>query len=46
MEQELPLGRFGKPEEIAVAVLYLASHRASYVVGALLSVDGGQKAIL
>jgi len=36
----LPLGRFAKPEEIADAVVYLASARASYVNGALLAMDG------
>jgi NAD(P)-dependent dehydrogenase (short-subunit alcohol dehydrogenase family) len=36
-----PLGRVGKPEEIAQAALYLASEAASFVTGAALVVDGG-----
>ncbi|WP_415853693.1 glucose 1-dehydrogenase [Sinomonas sp. G460-2] len=36
-----PMGRFGKPEEIASAVLWLCSPGASFVVGAALPVDGG-----
>lgn len=36
-----PSGRFGKPEEIADAVLYLASARASWITGVNLTVDGG-----
>ena len=36
-----PLGRVGRPEEIARAVLYLASDEASFVIGTALVVDGG-----
>jgi NAD(P)-dependent dehydrogenase (short-subunit alcohol dehydrogenase family) len=39
-EQKLPLGRICTPEEIASAVLFLASPRASYIAGAILSIDG------
>lgn len=41
MVAHTPIGRMGKPEEIAEAYLWLASDAASYVHGAVLSVDGG-----
>jgi 3-oxoacyl-[acyl-carrier protein] reductase len=37
----IPLMRLGKPEEVADAVAYLASERASYIQGQVLVVDGG-----
>jgi 3-oxoacyl-[acyl-carrier protein] reductase len=36
-----PLGRFGKPEEIAYAVAFFASDQAAFITGQVLSVDGG-----
>ena len=38
---EIPLKRFGDPEEFAAAVTFLASERASYITGTSLAVDGG-----
>ena len=39
--KEYPIGRFGKPDDIASACLYLASDESSFVTGTVLPVDGG-----
>lgn len=41
MMSQIPLGRFGKPEEVAKAALFLASDEASYMTGQTLHLDGG-----
>ena len=42
IERELPWGRLGTVDEIADAVAFLVSPRASWVVGTCVTVDGGQ----
>lgn len=42
--ESLPIGRLGRPSELAAAALFLASDDASFVTGSLLAVDGGQTA--
>ena len=41
MERRTPLGRVGDPDDVAAAVLYLASPASAYVTGSLMRVDGG-----
>jgi 3-oxoacyl-[acyl-carrier protein] reductase len=41
LNELIPLGRFGDPDEIVPGVLFLASSAAGYVTGTVLPVDGG-----
>ena len=41
MLKSIPLGRFGDPEEVANAALFLCSHLASYITGQTIEVNGG-----
>ena len=39
--KQIPLGKFGEPDDIAAAVAFLASAEAKYITGQCLAVDGG-----
>jgi 3-oxoacyl-[acyl-carrier protein] reductase len=41
LKRLIPLGRFGKPEEVAGIVAFLVSHEASYITGEVINVNGG-----
>lgn len=42
LENNVPLKRFGKPEEVAYLVLFLSSEKAEFITGSCITIDGGQ----
>lgn len=45
LEEHVPLGRFGRPEEVASVIAFLSSDEASYMTGSIVTVDGGLTAL-
>lgn len=45
-QSRIPLGRFGRPDEVAAVALFLASDQASYVTGAIIPMDGGSTPVV
>jgi 3-oxoacyl-[acyl-carrier protein] reductase len=41
LKQSIPMGHFGRPEDVSGTILFLASEEASYITGQVISVDGG-----
>jgi NAD(P)-dependent dehydrogenase (short-subunit alcohol dehydrogenase family) len=39
--RQIPLGRVGKPDDVAYAILYLAADESAFVTGAEINIDGG-----
>lgn len=46
LQADIPLGRYAEPAEIADMAVFLASERASYVVGAVIAMDGGRAGVI
>jgi len=46
ISRSVPLGRMGRPEEVADAVIFLSSSRSSFITGIGLSIDGGMTSSL
>lgn len=44
LENSLPMNRIGEPDDVANAVLFMASDEASWITGTVLEVDGGKSA--